>query len=128
LSWGFAFRLRQHLKGSLWVVPFLGAALGPVLGLLVNWLDDTVQLPEAWRYSASTASGLLTVLVGAMVALHAHVLAVAAAAHRGQQNPQPRGDGRVWSGSRAGTTACSCSTTRSAISCRRAEGVHDHVG
>jgi hypothetical protein len=33
MSWGFAFRLRQRLKGSLWVVPFLGAALGPVLGL-----------------------------------------------------------------------------------------------
>lgn len=76
MSWGFAFRLRQHLKGSLWVVPFIGAALGPLLGLLVNWLDDTVQVPEAWRYSASTASGVLTVIIGAMVALLGFVVTI----------------------------------------------------
>jgi uncharacterized membrane protein len=76
MSWGFAFRIRQQLKGSLWVVPFLGAVLGPALGLLVNWLDDTVGIPQPWQYSASTASGLLTVLVGAMVALLGFVVTI----------------------------------------------------
>jgi len=56
MSWGFAFRLRQYLKGSLWVVPLLGAALGPVLGVLDHWLDHTVQAPAPWRYSASPRS------------------------------------------------------------------------
>jgi hypothetical protein len=56
MSWGFAFRLPQRLKGSLWVVPFLGTVLGPLLGVLVNWLDHTVRVPEAWQYSASTAT------------------------------------------------------------------------
>src|SRR6266536_285549 len=45
MSWRFAFRLRQRLKESLWVVPFLGAVLGPLLGLLTNWLDHTVRVP-----------------------------------------------------------------------------------
>ena len=56
MSWGFAFRLRQYLKGRLWVVPLLGAALGPVLGVLDHWLDHTVQAPAPWRYSASPRS------------------------------------------------------------------------
>src|SRR6266545_2761586 len=45
MSWRFAFLLRQRLKESLWVVPFLGAVLGPLLGLLTNWLDHTVRVP-----------------------------------------------------------------------------------
>jgi uncharacterized membrane protein len=69
MSWGIVFRARQRLKGSLWIVPFLGAALGPVLGQLTLWLDRTVQVPEAWRYSAATATSVLSVLVGAMVGL-----------------------------------------------------------
>jgi hypothetical protein len=52
---GVAFRLRRRLKESLWVVPFLGAVLGAVLAQLVRWLDQTVQVPPAWQYSASTA-------------------------------------------------------------------------
>src|SRR6266508_3048299 len=45
MSWRFAFLLRQRLKESLWVVPFLGAVLGPLLGLLTNWLDHTARVP-----------------------------------------------------------------------------------
>ena len=47
MSWGIAFRARQQLKGSLWLVPFLGAALRAVLGQFTLWLDRTVQVPEA---------------------------------------------------------------------------------
>lgn len=76
MSWGFAFRLRQYLKGSLWVVPLLGAVLGPVLGVLDHWLDHTVQAPAPWRYSASTATSVLTVLAGAMVGLLGFVVTI----------------------------------------------------
>jgi uncharacterized membrane protein len=76
MSWGFAFRLRQYLKGSLWVVPLLGAALGPALGVLDHWLDHTVQAPAPWRYSASTATSVLTVLAGAMVGLLGFVVTI----------------------------------------------------
>jgi uncharacterized membrane protein len=76
MSWGIVFRTRQRLKGSLWVVPFLGAVLGPVLGQLTLWLDRTVQVPEAWRYSAATATSVLSVLVGAMVGLLGFVVTI----------------------------------------------------
>jgi uncharacterized membrane protein len=76
MTWGFAIRARQRLSGSLWIVPFIGAVLGPVLGELTLWLDRTVQLPEAWRYSAATATGVLSVVIGAMVGLLGFVVTI----------------------------------------------------
>jgi hypothetical protein len=76
MSWGIAFRLRQQLKGSLYALPVLGALLGPVLGQLTLWLDGSVQLPEAWSYSAATATAVLSVLVGSMVALLGFVVTI----------------------------------------------------
>ena len=76
MSWGIAFRLRQQLKGSMYALPVLGALLGPVLGQLTLWLDRSVQLPEAWSYSAATATAVLSVLVGAMVALLGFVVTI----------------------------------------------------
>jgi uncharacterized membrane protein len=73
---GIVFRARQQLGGSLWLVPFLGAVLGPVLAQLTLWLDRTVQVPEAWRYSAATATSVLSVLVGAMVGLVGFVVTI----------------------------------------------------
>jgi uncharacterized membrane protein len=76
MSWGIAFRVRQHLKGSLYVLPFIGALLGPVVAQLTLLLDRSIQLPEAWQYSAATATGVLSVLVGAMVALLGFVVTI----------------------------------------------------
>jgi uncharacterized membrane protein len=76
MSWGIAFRLGQQLKGSLYALPILGALLGPVVGQLTLWLDRSVKLPEAWQYSAATATGVLSVLVGAMVALLGFVVTI----------------------------------------------------
>jgi hypothetical protein len=45
MSWGLIFRLRQQLKGNLWALPFLGAVLGPLLGQVTVWLDQSVQVP-----------------------------------------------------------------------------------
>jgi uncharacterized membrane protein len=76
MSWGIAFRLRQQLKGSMWFLPFLAAVAGPLVGQVTLWLDGVVQLPEAWRYSAATATGVLSVLVGAMVGLLGFVVTI----------------------------------------------------
>jgi len=35
MSWATRFRIRQHLKGSLWVLPLLGGLAG--IGL--SWLS-----------------------------------------------------------------------------------------
>jgi uncharacterized membrane protein len=76
MSWAARFELRQYLKGSLWVLPLLGGLLGTVLAQVTLLVDDAVRLPSAWNYSASTASGVLTSIVGAMIALLGFVVTI----------------------------------------------------
>ncbi len=76
LSWAGRFELRQYLKGSLWVLPLLGGLLGTVLAQVALLVDGAVRLPSAWNYSASTASGVLTAIVGAMIALIGFVVTI----------------------------------------------------
>ncbi|QJY47982.1 DUF2254 domain-containing protein [Pseudonocardia broussonetiae] len=76
MPWSVRFELRQYLKGSLWVLPVLGLLLGVVLAQVALAVDDAVRLPTGWTYSAATASGVLTAIVGAMVALLGFVVTV----------------------------------------------------
>jgi uncharacterized membrane protein len=75
-SWASWFRLRQHLQGSLWFLPLLGAVLGAILGSADTWHDELVRLPSSWRYSADTASGVLTAIISAMVGLFGFVVTI----------------------------------------------------
>ena len=76
MSWAARFELRQYLKGSLWVLPLLGGLLGAVLAQVALLVDGAVRLSPDWSYSGSTASGVLTAIVGAMVALIGFVVTV----------------------------------------------------
>jgi uncharacterized membrane protein len=76
MTWSTRFRLRQYLKGSIWVVPFIGGLLGAVLGLLEPRLDEAVSLPQSWRYSPSTATAVLAAIIGATAALTGFVVTV----------------------------------------------------
>lgn len=76
MSWSSAFRLRQYTKGSLWIVPLLGMVLGVVLAELAIAADGVDWPPSGWRYSATTASGVLSAIVGAMVALLGFVVTI----------------------------------------------------
>jgi uncharacterized membrane protein len=76
VSWSTGFRIRQYLRGSLWVLPLLGGVLGVLLGSLDELVDKAVHLPEIWTYSASTASTVLAAIVGAMAALTGFVVTV----------------------------------------------------
>ena len=75
MSWSARFRLRQHLKGSLWALPLLGGILGAILGDSGRLLEG-VDPPVNWTYSASTATTVLAAIVGAMVALTGFALTV----------------------------------------------------
>ena len=46
LSWGIAFRIRQYLKGSLWLVPLAGALLGAVAGPICDRARYGLRPPE----------------------------------------------------------------------------------
>ena len=76
MSWSARFRIRQYLKGSLWFFPLIGAILGPLVAVIVHQADAHVTVPAAWQYSSSTASTLLTTIVGAMVGLTGFVVTV----------------------------------------------------
>ena len=76
MTWATRFRVRQYLRESLWVVPLLGALAGVLGALVVVAIDKSVHLPPQWRYSASTASTVLSAIVGAMAALTGFVVTV----------------------------------------------------
>ncbi|MEU9294175.1 DUF2254 domain-containing protein [Streptomyces sp. NPDC048266] len=75
-SWAARFRLRQYVKASLWIVPMLGLVLGALLAELALAADSADRPPSGWHYSATTASGVLTAIVGAMVALLGFVVTI----------------------------------------------------
>lgn len=76
MSWNTAFRLRQFARGSLWVLPLAGGLLGALLGSGLILADQSVHLPSYWTYSPSTASTVLSAIVGAMAALTGFVVTV----------------------------------------------------
>lgn len=76
MSWASRFRLRQYAKSSLWIVPLCGIALGVILAECAVAADGADWPPSGWRYSATTASGVLSAIVGAMVALLGFVVTI----------------------------------------------------
>ena len=75
-TWARKFQRRQYVKGSLWVLPLVGAVIGVLLAGLDQIVDTNVQLPPDWQYSSSTASGVLTAIIGAMIGLLGFVVTV----------------------------------------------------
>jgi uncharacterized membrane protein len=74
--WRLVFQTRQYLKGSLWFLPLLGGLVGVLLGLLEAPLDRRIDVPESLQYSASTASTVLSAIVGSTAALTGFVVTV----------------------------------------------------
>jgi uncharacterized membrane protein len=73
MSWAVLFRVREYLKGSLRTGPVAGAILGP---LLTRKADMSLTVPKIWQYAPSTASTVLTTIVGATVGLTGFVVTV----------------------------------------------------
>jgi hypothetical protein len=61
MSWGIAFRARQYVKSSLWLVPLLGGMAGLALAELSVWLDAGDALPVL-QYSPETATAVRCVV------------------------------------------------------------------
>jgi uncharacterized membrane protein len=66
--------LRQYLAASLWVLPLVGAILGAVLGSLESLATKGIDLPASLVYTESTASTVLSAIVGATAALTGFVV------------------------------------------------------
>lgn len=76
MSWRTRFRRRESVVESLWAIPILGAFLGVILGLAISIADEFIAIPMLWQYSPSTASAILTSIVGATSALTGFVVTV----------------------------------------------------
>ena len=76
MSWRRRFRRRESLLEGLWALPVMGAVLGAILGFVVSVADEHVGEPPLWQYSPSTASAVLTSIVGATAALTGFVVTV----------------------------------------------------
>jgi uncharacterized membrane protein len=76
MTWATRFRIREYLHESLWVVPALGAVIGILGGAVLISIDSHVKVPSSWAYSPSTASTVLSAIVGAVAALTGFVVTV----------------------------------------------------
>ena len=76
MSWSRRFRVGEYIRGSLWVIPLVGALLGGALGSGFLAADRSVDVPSYWEYSPTTASTVLAAIVGAMAALTGFVITV----------------------------------------------------
>ncbi|WP_328521746.1 DUF2254 domain-containing protein [Kribbella sp. NBC_00359] len=76
MSWTGAFRARQFVRQSLWVVPLLGGVAGVVLSGVDLWVEGLIDLPPSWSYSAGTANSVLSAAAGAMVGLIGFVVTI----------------------------------------------------
>ncbi len=76
MSWGLAFRVRQTLKGSLWVLPLIGGLAGYVLSAASVRFEDSTHAPSGWDYAPQTALTALTTVAGASVGLIGFVVTV----------------------------------------------------
>jgi hypothetical protein len=76
MSWALSFRIRQSIKGSLWVLPLIGGLAGIALSKAIVWLESATFAPSGWDYSSQTALTVLTTVVGASVGLTGFVVTV----------------------------------------------------
>jgi uncharacterized membrane protein len=76
MTWARRFRLREGLLESLWVIPLVAAVLGGILGIFVSLADEHIGSPSQWQYSPSTASTVLSSIIGATAALTGFVVTV----------------------------------------------------
>src|SRR5262245_6356504 len=78
MTWSRRFRTQEQARNSLWLVPLLGSVLGGILGFVAAEIDRHFDLPAWIQYSSTTASTLLTAIVGAAAALTGFVVTVTA--------------------------------------------------
>ena len=76
MTWARRFGLRKGIVESLWIIPLAGAVLGGILGIVLSLAEERTGVSTPLRYSPSTASAVLSSIVGATAALTGFVVTV----------------------------------------------------
>jgi uncharacterized membrane protein len=76
VTWATRFRRRQNVRQSLWLVPLLGALAGMILGWGAARAGQKLDMPAALTFTPSTASSVLSAILGAMIGLIGFVVTV----------------------------------------------------
>jgi uncharacterized membrane protein len=76
MTWAARFRRRAGVRQSLWLVPLFGAVAGVALAVAAAKAGSAFEMPEALTFTPSTASALLTAILGAMIGLIGFVVTV----------------------------------------------------
>ena len=76
MIWSRRFRVRQNVRGSLWVLPLAAAVLGALLAGVAVYFQSELASPSGWGYSAGTAQTVLTTIVASAVGLTGFVVTV----------------------------------------------------
>ena len=76
MSWETRFRRRESARQSLWLVPLFGALAGVLVALGAAKAGENLDMPAALTFTPSTASSLLSAILGAMIGLIGFVVTV----------------------------------------------------
>src|SRR5689334_6861593 len=76
MTWATRFRLRESARHSLWLVPLFGALGGAMLGWAASEAENSINMPSELTFTPSTASSVLSAILGAMIGLVGFVVTV----------------------------------------------------
>jgi uncharacterized membrane protein len=76
MSWATRFQRRESVRQSLWLVPLLGALAGALLAWGAEAAGSRFDMPSALTFTPSTASAVLSAIIGAMIGLVGFVVTV----------------------------------------------------
>jgi uncharacterized membrane protein len=76
MTWATRFRWRESLRHSLWLVPLFGAVAGATLAWGAAEAESSINMPSDVTFTPSTASSVLSAILGAMIGLVGFVVTV----------------------------------------------------
>jgi uncharacterized membrane protein len=76
VTWATRFRWRESVRHSIWLVPLLGALGGALLAWGAERVGGRIEMPSELTFTPSTASSVLSAILGAMIGLVGFVVTV----------------------------------------------------